>query len=319
MALIPYPFVGETDCDSLRDFLQPEVQYSGDTLWHFGKGLRGAYLDFFEYNEYMPVGFIWRDSAGCIGAVSCICARTGVIRFQASPIHRGSAQLAAIIAHGEKVLKVLHPSLPPSVYVFASHGELKQSIESSGYKVAGLRGIQFEHVLENGLPEKMPLHGHRFRLVDAANSEDIAKRAEIQTASLSDGDDYTRAWQLRNIQRSLRYTDQEGAWELVMLNSNDEMVAFVSVVLDRKHRIGEIRPLGAMRKNPQRDLLTLATLLEALHTLKEAGYERAVAKLDIDDSTNLVANAPSIEQVIAVGATLGLRETNRLFKYINQA
>ena len=83
--LLSTPFRGDPDVAELHDFLQPERQFVGDTLWTFGTSLKSAYVNSFEFLNHAPVVQLWRDGQGRVQAVSRIMLGTAEWYYIAAP------------------------------------------------------------------------------------------------------------------------------------------------------------------------------------------------------------------------------------------
>jgi hypothetical protein len=313
--LRPRLFTGEWDCEKLRLFFQPSIQYAGDTLWQFGKGLRGSYLDFFEYNEYMPLSYLWFDEEGFLGAVSNICGKSGLLRHQCHPNFRNPQVSEMIIVHDQTVLAAVNSDVKPLTLLYDRSVGLEHILVKRGYERSRLRGVELELDLRKSSLSRFPIEGIIFTALDSADPVQIAAREEVQTQAFSDSDPWTKVWQHRNIARSLAFVDCAGVIEIVGTDIDGRMVTFASIILDEPNSIGEIRPLGTVRDHPLRDLLTAGITIEAIHVLREAGYDLAVAKMDFHDSGDLAQGVSEAEEAISRAGMLGFTATARLYEY----
>jgi ribosomal protein S18 acetylase RimI-like enzyme len=302
------PFRGDPDVGELHAFLQPERQFSGDTLWTFGTSLKSAYVNTFEFLNHPPLVQLWRDEHGEVQAVSRIMLATGEWYFIAGPDYRRADVAFAIIDQADAVMMLLSAKSSWQAVVYESDVATAALLTDRGYLPAGCGEVYMTRSLDGTAAAVPAPTGCTLRTLDPDDPVQVFERGDAQTDAFLEDQPRSEvaAWTTRTMPHQLGYGRPKRHPSVIAVETGGRVLAFADSFFDHQNKIGEFEPVGT-RKQMQRRGLAKAVLSRGLELMSEAGMSRAVVRTGHDNPA-----------AIAAYSSVGFEITDRLLNYRKQ-
>lgn len=280
-------FKGDEDNDALRAFFQPEVQFSGDTLWSFGTSLKSAYVNSFEFMNHAPVVQLWRDDADDIQAVSRLSLGTGEWFHLAAPRWRTNEVIVALVQQADAAMALLTDHDGWDTVRYESKADDISVLEASGYVRTGRSEVYMTRSLVDPVAGGAAPSDVEIRLLDVADPVMVRARAMAQVDAFSGGSptEAEQAWITRSLPHQLSYSQHPG---VVATDRAGAVLAFADPFLDYANKIGEFEPVGT-RTDAQRKGLSKAVLRRGLQEMRDLGMTTAVVRTGVDNGSAIAA------------------------------
>jgi mycothiol synthase len=303
--LLSTPFRGDPDVAELHDFLQPERQFAGDTLWTFGTSLKSAYVNSFEFLNHAPVVQLWRDGQGRVQAVSLIILGSAEWYYIAAPDYRRAEVSTAIIEQADAAMRLLSANKNWQTVVYESDLPSAKLLADRGYTPDGIDEVYMTRSLDGAIASVPDPPGCSVGMLDPENPGQVFERGDAQTDAFLAGQPRTEveAWMTRTMPRQLDYGRPKQHPSVIATEADGTVLAFADAFFDHHNKIGEFEPVGT-RTQARRRGLAAAVLTRGLELMKAAGMLQAVVRTGFDNPA-----------AIGAYASVGFGVTDRLMKY----